>query len=352
MSPKHTVRLADPVDIEIEVDEDETILEAALNQGVRLYYACKEGQCAACKNFCLSGEIDHDPYSNFALSDQEHDEGFVLLCKAFPFSDCEIEILHWDEDMRHAGVPIREFQTEVDAIEPLTHDLRRLTLKLVDPPEMNFDPGQYVDIYVPGEGGSSAYSRAYSMACTPTASGRVEFIIKVLPGGRFSSLLDGDLEPGDPLSIKGPYGMFVHRRNSARDIIMVGGGAGISALWALLTSFDEQSVKHNITFYYGARTSGDLLLQEELEEFGRRLESFRYVPALSEPQGSDEWAGETGLITDVVDRHEDDLSDHDAYLCGPAPMIDATIPILLSKGIPEERIYFDKFTTTASEDET
>lgn len=75
------------------------------------------------------------------------------------------------------------------------------------------------------------------------------------------------------------------------------------------------------------------------------------MPALSEESDPDAWTGETGLITEVLEREEGDLSDHDAYLCGPPPMIDAMIPVLMAKGIPEERIYFDKFTTTASEGE-
>lgn len=351
MSEKHTVRFSEPVDVEIEADEDETILEAAFSNGIMLFHGCKEGQCAACKNFCISGEIDHDAYSNFALSDQEADEGYVLLCKAFAFSDCEIEVLHWDEDMRSSGVPIQEVQTEVVEIKSLTHDLRRLTLNLVDPPEMLFHAGQYVDIYVPEEDGSASYSRAYSMANTPASDGRLDFIIKVLPNGRFSGLLDGQLAPGDPLTVKGPYGTFLHRKNSDRDIVMVGGGAGISALWALLNSFDEQGLKQDIAFYYGARTRRDLCLQEELDSLAQRLESFRYVPALSETTEADEWAGKRGLITDVLEQEEGDLSNHDAYLCGPAPMIDAMIPVLVAKGIPEDRIYFDKFTTTASESE-
>jgi propane monooxygenase reductase subunit len=69
----------------------------------------------------------------------------------------------------------------------------------------------------------------------------------------------------------------------------------------------------------------------------------RFVPALSE----EDWDGEQGLITDVVDRMEDDLAEVDAYLCGPPPMVDAAIALLERRGCPESRIYFDKFTTTA-----
>ena len=70
------------------------------------------------------------------------------------------------------------------------------------------------------------------------------------------------------------------------------------------------------------------------------------MPALSEPEDDDEWEGETGLITDVLERLEGDLSETEAYLAGPPPMIDAAIPVIETKGVARESIYFDKFTTT------
>jgi propane monooxygenase reductase subunit len=86
---------------------------------------------------------------------------------------------------------------------------------------------------------------------------------------------------------------------------------------------------------------------KELEE---RLSDFRFVPALSEPEGED-WEGETGLITEVVERLEDDLSEKEAYLAGPPPMIDAALPVLMKLGLDEDNIYYDKFTITSHEEE-
>jgi propane monooxygenase reductase subunit len=108
----------------------------------------------------------------------------------------------------------------------------------------------------------------------------------------------------------------------------------------------EAGVERPATFYYGARSATDLFHVEELEELGRELHDFSFVPALSEAAADDDWSGETGLITEVVERLEDDLTDVDAYLCGPPPMVDAAIALLESKGVPEAHIYFDKFTTT------
>jgi propane monooxygenase reductase subunit len=116
---------------------------------------------------------------------------------------------------------------------------------------------------------------------------------------------------------------------------------------ALLRSMAEKGTTRPATFYYGARTEDDLFALEEIERLGRELPELRFVPALSDADPAGGWDGEAGLITDVVDRLESELTDVDAYLCGPPPMVDAAIALLERRGCPESRIYFDKFTTTA-----
>src|SRR5215216_3561694 len=131
MADKHVVRF-EPVGIEIEVGEEQTVLRAASEQGLMLMHGCKEGQCSACKSFVLDGEdIELDRYSTFALPDFEKDEGFTLLCRAHVYEDVTIELLNYDEDMIRSGLPIQEAVADVMAIEPVTHDLRRLVLRLV-----------------------------------------------------------------------------------------------------------------------------------------------------------------------------------------------------------------------------
>jgi propane monooxygenase reductase subunit len=346
MAERHTVRF-EPVGLEIEASEDETVLQAAFRQGVMLMHGCKEGQCSACKSFLLEGEVDLERYSTFALAEYEQEEGYTLLCRAHAYSDLDVELLNYDEEMLKSGVPIQTVQTEVAEIEPLTHDITRLSLRLVDPPEMAFNPGQYVDITIPG----SATTRAFSMANTPATDDRLEFMIKIYPDGRFSGLLKDRLSVGDELQVKGPYGVFVLRQHSDSDLIFIGGGAGMAPIWSLLNSMAESNVQRRATYYYGARTRKDLFHLEEMEALGKRLDHFKFVPALSEAADGDDWDGEAGLITEVVDRLEGDLSDHEAYLCGPPPMIDAAVETLQAKGCGEARIFFDKFTITASEEE-
>src|ERR687890_831176 len=116
--PKHKIYF-EPVDIEIEVDEDEYILEESFRQGVMLMHGCKEGQCSACKAFVLDGDVEMDRYSTFALPEYESEEGYVLLCRAHAYSDLEIELTNWDEHMLESGVPVQTAETMVSKISLL-----------------------------------------------------------------------------------------------------------------------------------------------------------------------------------------------------------------------------------------
>ena len=305
-----------------------------------LMHGCKEGQCAACKSFLLDGEVDLDKYSNFALNDYEKEEGWTLLCRAHAMSDLEVELINYDEEVLRSGIALKTQTMRVQANEALTHDIRRLVLSGDE--ALTFKPGQYVDITIPG----SEDVRSFSMANLP--GGELEFMIKVYPDGKFSSLLSsGGLKEGDEVEVTGPYGVFTLRDKSERPLLFVGGGAGMAPILALLRAMAEKGTERPAVFYYGARGPRDLFVLEELADLEQRLPNFRFVAALSDCPEDEEWEGERGLITDVVIRSEKELGEVDAYLCGPPPMVDAALAALDQGGVPESRIYYDKFTTTA-----
>jgi propane monooxygenase reductase component len=344
----HNVKL-EPVGIEFEVDEDETILDGAFRQGLMLMHGCKEGQCAACKSFVLDGEVDMDRYSTFALPDYEQDEGWTLLCKAHAVSDLEIELINYDEEILRSGIALRTATARIATIEALTRDIRRLVLRFEEGEELSFHPGQYVDIGIPG----TEEHRSFSMANLPGEDRTLEFMIKLYPGGHFSGLLaDGELAVGDEVQVRGPYGVFTLREKSDRPLLFIGGGAGMAPILSLLRAVAQNGTARPATYYYGARTQADLFHLEELATLCSQVPGLRFVPALSESDHSTEWDGETGLITDVVERLEPDLTGVDAYVCGPPPMVDAAIELLVRCGVPEGHIYYDKFTTTAETEES
>lgn len=337
----------EPIDEEIDCDEDETVLDAAFRQGYSLVHGCREGQCSACKAYLLEGEVALKPYSSFALSEAEESQGYTLLCRAMPDDDLTIELLHFDPDDYRTDVIIQDGRATVVAVEDLTHDISRLELAIDEPAEFPYRPGHYVDVWIPG----TREKRSFSMA-NPPGDGRLELIIKRYPQGRFSGLLEGALQAGDELRFTGPYGAF-HLRESERPVLMVAGGSGMAPELALLRQLARDGSGRTVRFFYGARSRRDLFGADLIEELGSRLADFRFVPVLSEPAPEDGWDGETGFVHEAVERFlaGEGLEDFEAYMCGPPPMIDAAQELLVDAfGVDEKDIHFDKFTTAAAAD--
>jgi propane monooxygenase reductase subunit len=339
----HRVRF-EPVGVEMDVNDGETVLDAAFRQGIALAHGCKEGQCSSCKSVLVDGDIELLKYSTFALPDYQKDTDHILLCRTLAYSDITVELLNYDEDLMRRSIPVKTFNAVLTGITPLTRDIRLLEIELDNP--LRFWAGQYVDLTIPG----ADVTRSFSMANTPREQTRLSFIIKRYPQGAFSALLDGVLKVGQRLTAKGPYGSCFRREDRPGPMLLIGGGSGMSPLWSILHDHVESSEERPIRFFYGARTQADLFYLEEFAALTARLRDFRFIPALSHAEPDDLWTAETGFIHDVVARTfrvEALDGDIDAYSCGPPPLIDAVLPILQMAGVEPERIYFDKFTPAA-----
>ncbi len=344
MADTHRINFA-PVDIEMEVTEDESILDAAFRQGIHLMHGCREGRCSACKSYMLDGDVQMDDYSTFACNEAEEAEGYVLLCRSYAYSDCEIELLNFDEEELLGGAPIQDVRTRVTAIEPVTKDIVSLRLDVVEPETFEFKPGQYVDLSVPG----TDEKRSFSIATTQATPDKLEFLIKKYPGGLFAGLLEKGLAPGDEIMINGPYGSCTLRNGHVLPIICIGGGAGMAPLLSLLRHISETGLNRPVRFYYGARTPADLFYLDEIAALGDKIADFRFLACLSEsadgaPDGVEVAQGN---VTDIVDEHESDLARTEVYFCGPPPMVDAALALADQHSVPRDQIFYDKFTSPA-----
>lgn len=341
MSPRV---LFEPIGEEIEVGEDETVLEAAFRQGYNLAYGCREGQCSACKCYLLEGEVDLLPYSTFALSESEEAGGYTLICRALPYEDLVVELLHFDPDGYRLEHPIRDGRAEVEVVESLTRDIRLLRLRVLEPVDFSFVPGQYIDLWVPG---TAQARRSFSMSNLP-GDGCVELMIKCYPGGRFSGLLEESIHPGEELSFTGPYGAF-HLRHSRRPVLMLAGGSGMAPVLALLRELASEHSDRVIRFFYGARTEADLFHLEEVAALGSELSNFQFTPVLSEAEPNQAREFARGFVHEAVGDYlaTGKLEDFEAYMCGPPPMIEAATELLIDRGLDASRIHYDKFTIAA-----
>jgi len=341
MADVHTVRLQ-PVGIEFEVEEGETVLNAAFRQGIALPHGCKEGQCSACKCILGDGEVELKKYSTFALNEMERSQNHILLCRTLAYSDIDVELLNYDEEVLSKSIPVKEIDGIVTGITQPTHDIRRLEIELAQP--MKFWAGQYADITLSG---TETITRSFSMANTPGETQKFSFIIKKYPNGKFSSRLDGDLERGTAVRVKGPYGTCFRREGRDGAMILVGGGSGMSPLWSILHDHLASGETKPVYFFYGARTRNDLFYLDDFARITDENPAFTFVPVLSHAADDADWNGEKGFVHETVAAYLKRLgfgSNVDVYACGPTPMIDALTPVLMMNDVESDRIYFDKFT--------
>ncbi len=317
-----------------DVEPGETVLDAALRQGVGLHYGCRQGNCSSCKYFLVEGEVDFGKASPYALSEAEREEGYALVCCARPLEDLEIRADSEDDGRSLPVLSPRELASEIAAIEPLTETLYRLRLRLPEP--LVYYPGQFVELEIPGRPGEW---RAYSIANRDERE--LEFIVKRLSAGAFSGQVDR-LGPGAPLTLRGPFGASYLREGQA-PVLLVATGSGLAPLRAMLHSVAQERDTRPILFYYGARTRADLPVESELESLCAELPHLDYRPCLSQPSPACAWEGRTGRVTQAIQREVPDASPYDAYLCGAPEMCDAVGRLLEAKGIDEGHLFFDRF---------
>lgn len=325
----------------IEVEEGQTILDAALRQGVWLPFACGHGTCGTCKCTVTDGDVDVGNASPFALMDSERDEGVILACCAMPESDLTIEA-DIDVDPDFAGYPVRDFVGTVTEIRDLSPTIKGIFFDLDD--EMEFQAGQYINLHIPGVEGT----RAFSIANKPSDSRTLELHVRLVPGGAGTTYLHEQLQVGDTLDVSGPYGQFFTRKSDEQDAIFIAGGSGLSSPQSMILDLLEEGDTRKIYLFQGARNVAELYNRELFEQLAAEHDNFFYIPALNAPEAEDNWEGFTGFVHEAAMAHFDNrFNGHKAYLCGPPMMIDAAITALMQGRLFERDIHMERFVTAA-----
>jgi Na+-transporting NADH:ubiquinone oxidoreductase subunit F len=320
----------------VPVKHGATLLAGLAKNGILVPSACGgNARCGACKIKVLGGGQAPVPQEEALVRPEERAAGYRLSCQVKVENDLAIEI------PQHF-FSIRQFVGKVVAKEPLTYDIVRVRIELIKPESLDFTAGQYVQVRSQPYQGKQAVVRAYSLASSPLDSRHVELMVRKVPNGICSGWVFDVLKEGEKMYFTAPYGTF---RISASNVpaIFIAGGSGMGPLWSILQDMREKGVRREVWYFFGALTQRDLFLVNELAALHRDLPGFRFIPALSnEPEGS-AWMGERGLITDVVGRFMPDCSGREAYLCGSPGMIGACVKVLTKAGMPEGKIFYDKF---------
>ena len=320
---------------EFIAEENESILEAAIRQGVGLPYGCRNGACGKCAGEVISGKTDYDTDSLRGMAKKEFEAGKTIFCQACATSDMEIKVR---EIVKSSDIEIKILPCRVEKMKRLTHDIMMLQLKLPETERLQFMAGQYLEILL-----KDGKRRAFSIANAPHDDAFIELHIRHVPDGHFGDFVFDGLKEKSLLRIEGPLGSYFLREESERPIILMGGGTGFAPLKGMLEHAFHINLERKVHLFCGARARRDLYMDEMVNQWLKKYPGLKYTPVLSDPDTEDNWQGETGFVHESVVRHYPDLSGYDVYLSGPPPMVKAGMDLFYEKGLPETQIYSDSF---------
>ena len=360
----------------IEADRGGSLLNALRGHNILVPAACGgQATCGMCRVKVAAGGGELTPAEESHISRAQARQGERLACMVRLREDLEVEV-------PKEVLSISRWECTVRSNDNVATFIKELVLELPPGQDVNFAAGGYIVVEAPPY--QAAYkdfdiaaeyrdewdkydmwryvsevkqpvTRAYSMANYPAEKGVIVLNVRIAspppeapnaPPGKVSSYIFG-LDPGDKVTISGPYGEF-HVQPTDREMVFIGGGAGMAPMRShIFDQFKTRNTNRKASFWYGARSLREAFYVEEFDRIAAEHENFDWHLVLSEPQPEDDWQGLTGYVHQALYDHY--LKGHktpeeiEYYLCGPPPMMSACFRMLDSLGVDPENIYFDDF---------
>lgn len=322
----------------LQVNGGSSLLNTLASQRIFVSSACGgKATCGLCKVQLLEDVGPVLPTEEPFLTQEEIEDGVRLSCQIKVKKDLRLYI---PEELFN----VKQYKAVIQRITQMTHDIKEFSFSLNGPEPLSFKAGQYVQIdSKPYDSVQEEVTRAYSIASVPSNQESVDLIIRLVPGGVCTTFMHDHVKEGDTVTLRGPFGDF-YLREGADELVLIAGGSGLAPIKAMVFDILEKGLNKNMTFFFGAVTKKDLYYVELFSDLAAKHDNFSFIPALSNPDAEDNWDGETGLITEVVERYVRSPDNTQAYLCGSPGMINACIEVLGRIGIQEDAIFFDKFS--------
>jgi CDP-4-dehydro-6-deoxyglucose reductase, E3 len=334
-TPEYQITLS-PSGNTFKAAADETILEAALRQGIGLPYGCRNGACGSCKGKLVSGEFDYGVYQERTLRPEEKAAGKALFCVGKACSDLTLEI----KEIGGTGdIQIRTLPCRVEKVEKPAPDVAILSLKLPAQERLQFLAGQYLDILL-----KDGTRRSYSMANAPHEDGYIQIHVRHIPGGQFSDHVFNDMRDRAILRFEGPHGSFFLREDSDKPIIFMAGGTGFAPIKAVIEHAFFTHIDREMVLYWGCRSLTDLYMAQLPLQWAKEHPNFSFIPVLSDAKREDNWQGRTGLVHQAILDDFDQLSGYQVYACGAPIMIESGQKAFAERGLPDDEFFADSFT--------
>ncbi|MBX2820763.1 MAG: NADH:ubiquinone reductase (Na(+)-transporting) subunit F [Rhodothermaceae bacterium] len=363
------------------VQPGQTLLTALSEENIFLPSACGGGgTCAMCKCQVLEGGGDVLPTEMNHLTRKEAQENWRLGCQVKVKQDMKIKV---PEEI----FGIKKWECEVVSNDNVATFIKEFVVKLPEGEILDFESGGYIQIDVPvievdfkdmvveeeyhpdwdkfglwdlKMKNDEPIFRAYSMANHPAEGNIIMLNIRIAtppwdraknqwmdvnPGICSSFVFSRN--PGDPVTISGPYGEFFIKETD-KEMVYIGGGAGMAPLRShVFHLFHTEKTDRKVSYWYGGRSLRELFYTDHFRDIEEKFPNFSYHIGLSEPLPEDNWEGPVGFIHQVV--LDEYLSKHpepeeiEYYLCGPPLMLKAVMNMLDELGVPDSNIAFDDF---------
>lgn len=371
-------------DITIEINNDTKftaqpggkLLTTLADQGVILSSACGGGgSCGQCKCIVTDGGGSILPTEKSQINNRDAKQGVRLSCQVGVKRDMKIEV---PDDMLEA----KKWDCKVVSNNNVATFIKELVIGIPEGEEVDFKAGGYIQIEVPPHTLEyqnfeiddrflsdwtkfkmfqykshvhTPVTRAYSMANYPGEKSVIKLNVRIaspppgqdaIPPGQVSSYIF-NLQPGDDVTITGPFGDF-YMDETDSEIILIGGGAGMAPLRShIFDLFKAKKTTRKVSYWYGGRSLKECFYLDEFQGLENKHDNFSFHLALSDPLPEDNWTGYTGFIHLVLLNEY--LINHPApedvnyYLCGPPMMNQAVFEMLDSLGVENECVHFDDF---------
>ena len=318
-----------------QVEEGESVLDAALRQSIALPYGCRGGGCGACKGLLVEGSVSYPDGLPGGLSEEDHNKGYALFCQAVPNNNLIIkskEIAVSDE------IQVKILPCRVQEKIQLNHDVVLIKLLLPKTERLQFFAGQYINFLL-----KNGKHRSFSLANAPHDDKFLELHIRHIPDGKFTSEVFDEMKEKDMMRIEGPFGNFYLREESKRPIILMAGGTGFAPIKGMIEHALKVGLERQIHLFWGARTKEDLYMDELAQSWTKQNPLIRYTPVLSEAKEEDSWTGRTGLVHLAIMEDYADLSQYEIYGSGAPAMVYAGRDEFVKNGLDLDYYYSDAF---------
>ena len=331
--------LIEPTGHQFCVKSNETVLDAALCQGYQFPHECLSGTCGTCRGRLLQGHVEYDDEYLPGLTDEEREAGFALFCSARPASDL---VIYMEGVIGPAQLPVKKLTYLVKAINPLSNTIYQVLLQPETDKHLIYRAGQYLEILQ-----RDTSPKPFSIANAPLGDDKlIELHIRDLPNNVYMQELLNELKINNPVTVQGPYGQCILKKDPPYPLILIAGGVGFAPIKALIEEALATNFNQAIYLYWGVRTTADLYLDELAKRWQKYKPDFHYIPIISGIDNN--WQGHTGFVHEAVLNNHPTLDNFHIYLSGPTEMVHAAVHAFMEHGCKRHFIYSDtlnQFTT-------